>query len=68
MRWLAKALKGISACKALYGEGWIARWKAQAAAFPPTLGEKMVAHYLKFVPIWGLQAQCATRAAVVGRA
>lgn len=58
---LAKALEGISVCKELYGAEWIARWKAQAAQFPPELGVKMVEHYLKFFPIWGVQEQFATR-------
>lgn len=62
---LAKALEGISVCKALSGEEWIARWKAQAAHFPAELGVKMVEHYLKFTPLWGLEAQFATRDAPI---
>ncbi|NJN18705.1 MAG: hypothetical protein HC822_21840 [Oscillochloris sp.] len=62
---LAKALEGIAICRPLYGAEWIERWKAQAAQFPPALGEAMVRHYLQFFPIWGLQEHFARRDATV---
>lgn len=62
---LHKALEGIQVCLPLYGEEYIARWKAQAAAFPPALGEAMVRHYLKFFPLWGLLPHFQTRDATI---
>ena len=44
---LQKALSGTLTGLPLYGEDWIARWKARAAVYPDELREKMVAHYLK---------------------
>jgi hypothetical protein len=52
---LQKALSGTLSGVPLYGEALIAQWKAQAANYPDALREKMVAHYLQFFPIWGMQ-------------
>src|SRR5438067_97412 len=62
---LQKALSGTLNGLPLYGEEWIAKWKARAAAYPEALREKMVAHYLKFFPIWGMEERFFSRDAVL---
>ncbi|MBE9104554.1 hypothetical protein IQ229_06270, partial [Nostoc cf. edaphicum LEGE 07299] len=45
----------------LYGETLIGQWKAKIANYPDGLAQTMVEHYLKFVPIWGMQSKLAKR-------
>jgi hypothetical protein len=58
---LVKALSGTLAGIPLYGEPLIQQWKAKIANYPDGLAQKMVEHYLKFVPIWGIQEKLARR-------
>jgi hypothetical protein len=62
---LQKALSGTLNGLPLYGEEWIAKWKARASEYPEALREKMVAHYLKFFPIWGMEERFFARDAVL---
>lgn len=62
---LQKAMEGTLACQALYGEAYIAQWKARLAAYPPALAEAMVKKHLAFFPIWGLEPHFRTRDATV---
>jgi nucleotidyltransferase-like protein len=39
----------------LYGEQWIAGWKARLAHYPPGLGQAMVRKHLRFHPRWVLE-------------
>jgi predicted nucleotidyltransferase len=57
MKTMAGTLVGIP----LYGETLIEEWKAKIANYPDGLVQKMVEHYLKFVPVWGMQAKLARR-------
>lgn len=50
---LQKALSGTLAAVPLYGEAFIAQWKAKAANYPDALRDKMVTHYLTFFPDLG---------------
>lgn len=60
-----KALEGTLACKALYGDAYIDRWRTQIADFPPQLARAMVEHNLKFFAVWGLEPHFRTRDATV---
>ncbi len=60
-----KALEGTLACKALYGDAYIDRWKAQIATFPPALAQAMVEQNLQFFAIWGLEPHFRTRDATI---
>lgn len=60
-----KALEGTLACRALYGEAHVERWKARIRAYPRPLGEAMVKKHLGFFPIWGLEHQFCTRDATI---
>lgn len=60
-----KAMEGTLACKALFGEAYIDRWKAQIAAFPPDLGKAMVEKNLQFFAVWGLEPHFRTRDATI---
>lgn len=62
---MQKALSGTLECIPLYGEPDILRWKARAAAYPDALAHAMVAHYLKFFPVWGLLERFAPRDATI---
>ncbi|RUS99392.1 hypothetical protein DSM106972_078340 [Dulcicalothrix desertica PCC 7102] len=56
-----KAMSGTLVGIPLYGETLIEQWKAKIADFPDGLAQTMVEHYLKFVPIWGMQSKLAKR-------
>ncbi len=58
---LQKAMEGTLACRALYGEAYIDRWKAQIAAYPDSLADAMVTTHLRFFPVWGLVHHFETR-------
>lgn len=60
-----KAMEGTLACQALYGAEYIDKWKAQIAAYPDALAEKMVTSHLKFFPVWGLESHFRTRDATI---
>ena len=60
-----KALEGTLACKALYGEPYIERWKAKIANFPPELAQVMVEKNLQFFAVWGLEPHFRTRDATI---
>lgn len=60
-----KALEGTLACRALYGDAYIERWKTQIATFPPELAQAMVAKNLHFFAIWGLEPHFRTRDATI---
>ncbi len=60
-----KALEGTLACKALFGEEYIERWKAQIAVFPPELARAMVEQNLRFFALWGLEPHFRTRDATI---
>ena len=62
---LQKAMEGTLACQALYGEAYIAQWKARLRAYPPLLAEAMVKKYLAFFPLWGLEPHFRTRDATL---
>lgn len=57
MRGMTGTLNGIP----LYGEAVIQAWKARIASYPDELAYRMVQHYLKFFPIWGMQEKLARR-------
>jgi predicted nucleotidyltransferase len=57
MKTMAGTLVGIP----LYGETLIEEWKAKIANYPDGLAQRMVEHYLKFVPVWGMQEKLARR-------
>jgi predicted nucleotidyltransferase len=57
MKTMAGTLVGIP----LYGETLIEAWKAKIADYPDGLAQRMVEHYLKFVPVWGIQVKLARR-------
>ncbi|MFB2894824.1 nucleotidyltransferase domain-containing protein [Aerosakkonemataceae cyanobacterium BLCC-F50] len=56
-----KGMSGILVGIPLYGETLIQQWKAKVANYPDGLAQKMVEHYLKFFPIWGMQSKLARR-------
>jgi predicted nucleotidyltransferase len=58
---LMKAMSGTLVGIPLYGETLIGQWKAKIANYPDGLAQTMVEHYLKFVPIWGMQSKLAKR-------
>ncbi|MBH8553111.1 hypothetical protein I8751_12175 [Nostocaceae cyanobacterium CENA357] len=58
---IMKAMSGTLVGIPLYGETLIQHWKAKVANYPDGLAQKMVEHYLKFVPIWGIQSKLAKR-------
>ncbi len=58
---MMKAMTGTLIGVPLYGEPLIQQWKAKIANYPDGLAQKMVEHYLKFVPIWGMQEKLARR-------
>ena len=58
---LMKAMSGTLVGIPLYGETLIGHWKAKIANYPDGLAQTMVEHYLKFVPIWGMQSKLAKR-------
>ncbi|BAY08818.1 hypothetical protein [Calothrix sp. NIES-2098] len=57
MKGMSGTLVGIP----LYGETLIDQWKAKVANYPDGLAQKMVEHYLKFFPIWGIQSKLTKR-------
>jgi hypothetical protein len=58
---LVKTMSGTLIGIPLYGETLIQKWKAQIANYPDGLAQRMVEHYLKFFPIWGMQKKLAQR-------
>ncbi|KAB8330095.1 hypothetical protein SD80_030175 [Scytonema tolypothrichoides VB-61278] len=58
---LMKAMSGTLVGIPLYGETLIQQWKAKVANYPDGLAQTMVEHYLKFIPIWGMQSKLARR-------
>ncbi|MBA3531703.1 MAG: nucleotidyltransferase domain-containing protein [Ardenticatenales bacterium] len=58
---LHKALAGLLAGRALYGDDLIHRWQAQVKNYPPALAQAMVRHYLNFVPLWALTGRLGPR-------
>ncbi|MCC5660217.1 nucleotidyltransferase domain-containing protein [Nostoc sp. XA010] len=58
---IMKAMSGTLVGIPLYGETLIGQWKAKIANYPDGLAQTMVEHYLKFVPIWGMQPKLAKR-------
>ncbi|MDZ8223792.1 hypothetical protein [Nostoc sp. ChiVER01] len=58
---IMKAMSGTLVGIPLYGETLIGQWKAKIANYPDGLAQTMVEHYLKFVPIWGMQSKLAKR-------
>ena len=58
-------MEGTLACIPLYGEPYINQWKAQIAAYPDALAEKMITTHLKFFPVWGLKSHFQTRDATI---
>ena len=58
-------MEGTLACRALYGEPYIDRWKARIAAYPPALGRAMVEKNLQFSAVWGLEPHFRTRDATI---
>lgn len=57
MKGMSGTLSGIP----LYGEPLIQQWKTRIADYPDGLAQKMVEHYLTFVPLWGMQEKLARR-------
>jgi hypothetical protein len=64
---LQKALSGTLDCLPLYGDEYIARWKAMAAAYPDALARAMVEKHLAFFPIWGLSERLGVRDSTLWR-
>lgn len=62
---LMKALSGTLTGIPLYGDSLIHTWKARIVHYPDGLAQAMVEHYLKFVPIWGIQEKLARRDATL---
>lgn len=62
---LQKAFGGLLEAVPLYGEPLIRDWQAKLKAYPDTLAEAMVNHYLTFFPLWGLQERLAVRDATI---
>jgi hypothetical protein len=58
---IIKGMSGILIGIPLYGETLIQQWKAKVANYPDGLAQRMVEHYLKFFPIWGIQEKLARR-------
>ncbi len=58
---IMKGMSGILIGIPLYGETLIQQWKAKVANYPDGLAQRMVEHYLKFFPIWGMQEKLARR-------
>ncbi|KAF3885331.1 MULTISPECIES: hypothetical protein [Nostocales] len=58
---MIKTMTGTLIGIPLYGETLIEKWKAKVANYPDGLAQKMVEHYLKFFPIWGMQPKLARR-------
>ncbi len=58
---IIKGMSGTLVAIPLYGETLIEQWKAKVANYPDGLAQKMVEHYLKFFPIWGIQSKLANR-------
>ncbi|MCG6138861.1 MAG: hypothetical protein MET45_30455 [Nostoc sp. LLA-1] len=58
---MIKAMSGTLVGIPLYGETLIQQWKAKIANYPDGLAQKMVEHYLQFVPIWGMRFKLARR-------
>ena len=62
---LQKALSGTLVAVPLYGEPLIRSWQASIAAYPETLAQAMVSHYLDFFPLWAIQERMTTRDATI---
>jgi hypothetical protein len=58
---LQKALSCLLYAIPLFGDELIAMWKSRAAAYPDGLRDKMLAHYITFFPIWGMEERFFTR-------
>jgi hypothetical protein len=58
---IIKGMSGILIGIPLYGETLIQQWKTKVANYPDGLAQRMVEHYLKFFPIWGMQEKIARR-------
>lgn len=58
---IMKGMSGTLVGIPLYGEILIEGWKAKVANYPDGLAQRMVEHYLKFMPIWGMQPKLAGR-------
>jgi hypothetical protein len=62
---IQKALAGLLDALPLYGEPLVQQWRARIAAYPDTLAQAMVTHYLAFFPLWGIQERIAGRDATI---
>ena len=60
-----KAMEGTLACKALYGDELIDKWKDEISDFPDHLARAMVEKNLQFFAIWGLEPHFRTRDASI---
>lgn len=60
-----KAIMGLLDGVALYGDDLIERWQARAAAYPEGLAKAMVAHHLRFFPLWLASERWGARDATI---
>ncbi|WP_017297158.1 hypothetical protein [Nodosilinea nodulosa] len=58
---IIKGMSGTLNGIAIYGEPLIQQWQARLANYPDGLAQRMVEHYLKFVPVWGMGKKLARR-------
>jgi hypothetical protein len=58
---LVKTMSGTLIGVPLYGETLIQKWQAQIANYPDGLAQRMVEHYLKFFPLWGIHKKLTQR-------
>lgn len=62
---MMKALQGTLIGIPLYGDALIQKWKNRIANYPEELAIAMIQHYLRFVPVWGMQEKIAKRDATL---
>lgn len=62
---IQKALAGMLHALSLHGQSVIEHWQQCLTAYPDTLAEAMVRHYLAFTPPWALYENLKTRDATI---
>ncbi|MEO0409891.1 MAG: hypothetical protein AAF289_21325 [Cyanobacteria bacterium P01_A01_bin.135] len=62
---MMKAMSGTLIGIPLYGDRLIQNWKDRIAGYPDGLAQRMVEHYLRFFPVWGMQEKLARRDATL---
>jgi hypothetical protein len=62
-----KALDGLLHCVPLHGADLVRGWQERVADYPPALGRAMVERYLRFFPLWAVDAHLAARDATLFR-